>query len=72
MAQNVDVKGLQFVGPDGKTVLCPSWDFIIDELSKYITRINSSLTSINADLVEMNTTINTWPKKEVEEVNNNG
>ena len=70
MAQNVDIKGLQFVSPDGKTVLCPSWDFIVNELSVYVTRINSSLASINTDLTEMNTTVDSWPKKE--EVNNNG
>ena len=70
MALNVNINGLQFIGPDGKTVVCPSWDFIVNELSAYVTRINSSLASINTDLTEMNTTVNSWPKKE--EVTNNG
>ena len=66
MAQSVDVKGLQFVGPDGKVVQCPSWDFIVEQFSVYIGQLNTAIDATNADLAEIIQTVDTWPKKEEE------
>lgn len=71
MAQQVTVNGLRFIGPD-KEILCPSWDFIVSQLSTYIGQLNTEITAINADIVDITDTVNGWPKQETQEVNNNG
>lgn len=68
----VNIDGLRFYSPDNRNVLCPSWDFIVSELSIYIGQLNTAITATNTDIGEMISTVESWPTKTGTEVNNNG
>ncbi len=59
MAVNVNVEGLSFDGPD-KKVTCPSWDYIVKELSSYVSQICSTVEKINTNLGLIDDELEEW------------